>query len=647
MLKKMTLACLTLVTTGATVPAYGYEVARVETDTAAELLLYYDWEELLVETPTRRPTPLRKVAENISVITAEEIRAMNAHSVQEALRTITGVNIDFFGNYFGGWGTFQIHDSHYEHVLVLFDGVRMNEVGSDYNAITGIPVEIIDRIEVVKGPASSVWGSSFGGVINIVTKSPGSGTGHGTLYGSYGDGATQDLRAAVTGGEERFGYYLYGGVMDSDGLGDSKSFRNESGYAKLTGQPSDRLRLTLTGAYWQPEMKSFEEPPDGRVNIPTSEVNLFTSKVEAELSRDFSFTLDLHYSTLEWWNRNNSYATGALLYSDLNENWQYGGNAALLWETGNHALLVGAEYTYARHRYSMQFGATTPFTANPVGEPARRKDWALYANDTISLGKWTVTPGLRYDQLGLDDVRTEYLLSPSLGLVYSLSDKTLLRGTVSHGFIRQNLTDVVGLLDLDPGNPDLKPERVWSYQAGIETDYFANCHLRADFFYHRTYDDWEYVRVNNLYVKHNGGVAERRGFELNGSFRLRPDLTADLGLTHVRGAESGASGVGTGNSLTFNTKLRYTSKQFGSLTLFGQFMELNDKNYPYSNFDNMIWELHYNRDILNTKTLTANLFVSVRNLFNGDSTWLDSYGGHDDVMLNPERWVEAGLRVSF
>ena len=84
--------------------SFATNLSQIESETTAELLLYYDWEELLVEAPTRRLARIKDVAENISIITAEEIAEMNTHSVNEILRTVTGLHIGF-SEYFAGSGT--------------------------------------------------------------------------------------------------------------------------------------------------------------------------------------------------------------------------------------------------------------------------------------------------------------------------------------------------------------------------------------------------------------------------------------------------------------------------------------------------------------------------------------------------------------
>ncbi|MDH4232944.1 MAG: TonB-dependent receptor, partial [Nitrospirota bacterium] len=90
-------------------------------------------------------------------------------------------------------------------------------------------------------------------------------------------------------------------------------------------------------------------------------------------------------------------------------------------------------------------------------------------------------------------------------------------------------------------------------------------------------------------------------------------------------------------------KLRYTDKRIGNLTLFGQYLWLGRLQSSQSwspRYDDMLWDLHYNKDIFVTEKSRTNFFFSVRNLFNGANY-------DDNGFLNPERWIEAGLRISF
>ncbi|MBC8316321.1 MAG: Plug domain-containing protein [Desulfobulbaceae bacterium] len=132
------------------------------------LAMYFDMNQYLdqkIEVATRAPKSLRQIAENVTVVTAEEIQRMNAHNLNEVLNRVPGVFLQFNGQGFNqGDGGLYFQDSDYEHVLVLIDGLRWNDINAGMAVINSIPVEIIHRIEVIKGPASSTWGSALGGV---------------------------------------------------------------------------------------------------------------------------------------------------------------------------------------------------------------------------------------------------------------------------------------------------------------------------------------------------------------------------------------------------------------------------------------------------------------------------------------------------
>ncbi len=118
------------------------------------LSLYFDEEEL-VETATGSPKPITQVAENVTIVTAEEIEAMHAHSLAEVLQRQSGVFVSHFGQDFLGDSSLLLLGSQRHHVLVLLDGVRIN-LNSNGSALTNfIPLGIIKRIEIIKGAASS------------------------------------------------------------------------------------------------------------------------------------------------------------------------------------------------------------------------------------------------------------------------------------------------------------------------------------------------------------------------------------------------------------------------------------------------------------------------------------------------------------
>jgi len=122
----------------------------------------------------RLPRHLSRTAENTTVVTAAEIEALNAHTLVDILATVPGIQLE---NQIGSanLANTRIQGSNFSHVLVLLDGIPYNNLGDNFSDIGLIPARIIERVEIVKGAASSAWGQALGGVINVITNSPAPG----------------------------------------------------------------------------------------------------------------------------------------------------------------------------------------------------------------------------------------------------------------------------------------------------------------------------------------------------------------------------------------------------------------------------------------------------------------------------------------
>ncbi|MDO8785974.1 MAG: TonB-dependent receptor plug domain-containing protein, partial [Syntrophales bacterium] len=243
--------------------AGGYKIAAASSseETIKDLLLFWEEKDLYVRTATRHEKPISQAAENITVISAKDIEEMNAHTVSEVLNRVTGVFVDFNNQDFGSTALLHIQGSEDRHVLVTIDGVAWNFFSGGNAETNTIPVKIIDRIEIIKGPASSAWGSSLGGVINIITKEPANARRpSGTVTGSYGKGNSQDYSADISGKIGSTGYYLYAGHQASDGLRDERFFHNNSLYAKIRLPLTEDVKLGLTFGYSEPKQKFLDSP---------------------------------------------------------------------------------------------------------------------------------------------------------------------------------------------------------------------------------------------------------------------------------------------------------------------------------------------------------------------------------------------------
>jgi len=249
--------------------------------------------EEVVVTATKTPVPVSRLTSAVEVIKGEELEQKKIKTVADALRLAQGVTI----NASGGPGTLttaRIRGSESAHTLVLMDGVILNSSTAGLFDFGNLTTENIERIEILRGAQSMLWGSdAMGGVINIITKK---GTGAPTVgafleYGSFvtlregaqvsGKKGPLDLSASVTqwdangfsvvnaqrGATERDGFHNFqtsaraGLALPGDGRVDVnvrwwKSKRDidsgGAGATDVTGSQSLDHRLLLSGSYDQP-----------------------------------------------------------------------------------------------------------------------------------------------------------------------------------------------------------------------------------------------------------------------------------------------------------------------------------------------------------------------------------------------------------
>lgn len=195
-------------------------------------------------TATRTSQPARASLAATTVIDRDAIERSQAHSVPELLRQVPGVTLSNNGGP-GKNTTLFMRGTESDHVLVLVDGVKVGSVSAGLTAFQDLPVELIERIEVVRGPRSSLYGSeAIGGVIQIFTRK-----GHGDdaakpwFSAGYGTHDSYQGSAGVAGGDEEAWYSLGFSSQDSDGINAKKPDRFDSsiyepdsdGYRNISG----------------------------------------------------------------------------------------------------------------------------------------------------------------------------------------------------------------------------------------------------------------------------------------------------------------------------------------------------------------------------------------------------------------------------
>jgi len=610
------------------------------------LRLFYK-EKDLVTSATRYPKPVSQAAENITVITAKEIEAMNAHTVAEALNRIPGLFVNFNQD-FGATSLVGIQGSESRHVLVLLDGIPWNFMSEGSAETNSIPVGVIERIEIIKGPASSAWGSSLGGVINILTKSAGSTERPaGTVKVSYGEGRTLDASTQVSGLAGPVGYYLFAGRQESDGLRSDREFASSRLFSKFSLPISQDIDLGLTIGVSNPKNKLGEFPSQD-VSISSDLRSFFmTASLDAALTPDLDLNLSVH--TVE---QKSSLSTDTLGLGILSPSQQpfsentvdertTGASGKLAWTRGRHTAVLGIDVDRGTLDQTLQAGPVLQsfgVPATSVTKPAITK-WAVYANDTIVMDRWSVTPGIRYDYNSI----IGSFVSPSLGVTCRLGENSIARASVARGFTLPPLSwTSAGGLFLDP-NPSLKHESIWSYQAGLESAAVPYLWVKSTIFYHDLNN--ELIRetgavgpptFNDLFV--NKGDIRRQGLELEAETVSFYNLSAAAGFAYVRIKSSNETE--SSDRYTYNIGVKYDDRKTFQAQLFGHYIEWDFDADPQADYGDWIWDLNLAWKIVAAKQYDAGLFLTTHNLLNGNQ-----YTFVDDK--NPKRWIEAGIKITF
>lgn len=593
------------------------------------LSLYFTEEELRAVSATRSLQSIARIAENVEVVTAADIELMNAHTLADVLHRVNGMVVEFTSG-FAATGVPITQGSKYFHMTILLDGMLLNGVDSNTADAGLIPVTDIARVEIVKGPASSAWGSALGGVVNVITKGPGVQPFQGQASAGYGTKNSVDYRAAVSGRAGDFGYYVSGTGLRTDGLTDGFDADSKYAGAKLAYDFSARTCLTLNFSY--------ADGPRGDGNDRNADLAWDKHYREAiarlALRTAIGSTGELNLSL---WNvdRTDNYymrtlSTGDLQYQYALDWSRAGAGVSYTVGAGVHRLVVGGDYL---------LGSSV---SDELQLDVDIDQWAVYANDTLTFGALSIIPGIRYDDVST----TGGFVSPSLGATYGLSRDLLLRATVARGFSLPTPGDTIsGTNEITnyAGNPDLKPETVWSYQAGVEANVLDALLLKVSAFRHDLDDAFkEVVSEGNPWTRENSGRERRQGVELG--FKTVPyhHLTVAAGAMFMEGKD-----LETGEKLDeiptqlYNISLKYDDGSFRALLLGNHRNEVYEPVEVFqSDLGGFIVDLHLAKKFAIGPKSAVEVFFSAHNLFNGTQMWSVYYP-------SAGRWVEGGLRVTF
>ncbi|MFD1093904.1 TonB-dependent vitamin B12 receptor BtuB [Providencia vermicola] len=473
----------------------------------------------VVVSANRFEQPISSILAPVTVVTREDIDHWQSNTVIDVLRRLPGVDIAQNGG-MGQQSSLFIRGTESRHVLVLIDGVRLNQAGiSGSSDMSQIPISLVQRIEYIRGARSAVYGSdAIGGVVNIITRRDNDGTTLNAGIGSHGyqnyNGSTQQKigeNTTVTAA----GAYTYTKGFDlapkevSPRQYDKDGFLNKTLWLGIEHQfTSDVSAYARAYGY------------DNRTDYDTSEYNGVSVDTRKLYSRTYETGLKYH---------NDRYSTSLMgSYSHVKDynydpkQGQYGANANLD-ESSQYNIQWGNSYLLDKGNISAgvdyQRQSIEPSSYTIISEKQTLNNTGIYLT-----GQYAVIDSVTAEAAIRSDHHSEFNWHTTWqsGLSWEFYEGYKLVGSYATAYKAPNLTQLYAysssVYGTTIGNPNLKPEESKQWEVGVEgTTGPLFWQLNA---YHNDIDNLiaSYKPGKSITSYENIGEAEIKGVEWVGEF---------------------------------------------------------------------------------------------------------------------------------
>jgi len=479
-------------------PAFGAEPA------GAEL-------EEIVITATRTPEPADKLPVVVNYLDRPVIETSGAANLGELLGGTAGVTVKSQGGP-GSQVSLGLRGSTSEQALLLIDGRPLNLPASGLFDLGLFPMELVERVEVLRGPASAIYGANaLSGVVNLITRRIPADPEFATNL-SFGTFDTWRAGASFGRTVGRFGYLVGGSGLQSGGDRENSAAREEHLFGKASLNLGDNAELTLSlGSDFQ-----VSEVP-GPTAFPSPLAEQRTEEEWQELG--YRFYRDAGEFQARLYRRRNR-----LHYRNPDPGWPVDTitrnrqdgleiqNSSLVAE--RHQLTFGAGYLADR----------VDGDATGQHEPDSRN---LYLQDQIDLGRLNLLLGGRYDDHSV--FGSEF--SPRLAGRVALNERTALRLAFGRSYRAPTVNELYWFEEWWPGagsfgNAGLRPEKGTSYEAGLDHNFNRRVSLRTTYFQNEVKDliSWVEVVPWTRYETMNIGRARISGLETELRWEASPGL---------------------------------------------------------------------------------------------------------------------------
>lgn len=604
---------------------------------AAEISPVYTLNPVIV-TATRTEKNELEAPANAETITAEQIKTGGYASAYEAVQKLSQLNVTTWqddGMSYGGMATRVRARGLDNGTLVLVNGSPVNF--GNQSGLGGIPIDQVDRIEVVKGAGSVLYGpQAMGGVVNVITKKPGtSGKTTGSIYGSLGNrykDAGLNLQTEYFNlGVKKFfvGDRLEMEKPALNGAGPALNIKDKKGDQmyldiKLTDDLTASVGRTNNKAtYESGKWKNFKYDPTAWY-AGTSDITYYNYGLLYD-SKESGWKVSAAYNTMDI---KVTYDPSYPKKYDSNEYKAYQANfdvqKQIKLREGKDSLVLGA--TVNRENWKYQKGSG-PESRNGYNS------YSLYQSyDYQFTDRYSMILGLREYYAGKTDYTdSETQILPQVQGLYKLTNRSSLYFNVGKAFEMPPLNNFFSYNSNYEFNPDLRPQSSWSYEFGYKYE-DAIRSFTADVFHMDVDNKFTWAKTDNdANILLNSDKWKNTGLELNYAQKLSgvQEISAGVTIQNPKG-KTGTAGVWTQDAaryiLNFGTTY-HTEKFSADLRLFSYLKRewsyyRNDGNSTYSKPADHYLDNSY--DLTLTLTYSPNDYDTFRligrNLLNREDT---------------------------
>ncbi len=429
----------------------------------------------VIVTATRIPTPRNAMTSTVTVLDGEALRAQGIRQVLDALRLVPGLSVVQTGS-FGGNTSLFLRGGESDYVKVLLDGVPINDPGGSLD-FSDLTLDNVDRIEVVRGPASVVYGSdAVAGVVQILTKD-GGGQQQGRVGFRAGTFGSTSVDATLSGGLARLDYSLGVSRSTTDGIfAFNSDYSNTSVSGKLRARPDSTTNVNLVMRYSDSE---FEFPTDfdgtvvdrnsfsvrDRLAVSLEASRLFSSWIEgrvllasSDANRRTNDRPDGPADTLGFFGSTSS-------QSVLRRSADF---SASIYGPVTTVLVAGFQIEDEDEMRSdesqSQFGNSS--STSDEGRSSRGYYAEIQSSPVAGLA---LNAGLRLDNNSAFGTFVTY----RGGASYGVASGTRLRASIGKAFKEPTFFENFAFGPFANGNPDLDPERTVSWEVGAEQTFLS------------------------------------------------------------------------------------------------------------------------------------------------------------------------------